>query len=112
MAKDFNWVINMAMDDMTDEEKVSGERLQESFNYGENATDKMIKRWQAKKIPRGAVLAGALSSVLTTLLEEAPNNKVFLGTVIMGLSAALMNVEEIDASEDSFYTESESDSYH
>lgn len=112
MAKDFNWVINMAMDDMTDEEKVSGARLQESFNYGENATDKMIKRWQTKKIPRGAVLAGALSSVLTTLLEEAPNNKVFLGTVIMGLSAALMNVEEIDASDDSFYTESENDFYH
>jgi len=112
MAKDFDWVMSkLKEDELTESERDAADRLQDAFCYGEEATDKMIKRWEKKKIPRGAVLAGALSSVLSTLLEEAPNNKVFLGTVIMGLSAAVMNVEET-SEDDSFYTESESDFYH
>jgi len=96
MAKDFDWVMSkLKEDELTESERDAADRLQDAFCYGEEATDKMIKRWEKKKIPRGA----------------APNNKVFLGTVIMGLSAAVMNVEET-SEDDSFYTESESDFYH
>ena len=44
---------------------------------------------------------------------KSPNNKVFLGTLVMGLSAALLNVESLESEEeDPFFTEVESDFFH
>jgi hypothetical protein len=114
MGTNFKGLMNiMVKESETKKEKREAEKLEAQFEFSLDSTEAMLSHLKDSKVPTGAAVAGSLCGLLTELMLKSPNNKVFLGTLVMGLSAALLNVESLESEEeDTFFTDVESDFFH
>ena len=114
MATNFKGLMRiMAKESENKEERRATENLEDQFQFSLDSTEAMLNHLKDSKVPTGAAVAGSLCGLLTELMLKSPNNKIFLGTLVMGLSAALLNVENLEAEEDdTFFTDIESDFFH